>query len=157
MDSPVRLALAEWTISVTNVPLHLLSVEEALMLARARWQNELLFKLWKQQEQIDEWRSHKPWAIVCEVYAKLMALVFRHWLLLLGCWSLPDRSLVKASQAVRTFAPLLTTAWRGLASLSAILERLQAILQRCRSRMNPRKAHHNTYQQLLALDPPQAA
>jgi hypothetical protein len=85
MDSPVRLALAEWTISVTHVPLHLSSVEEALMLARARWQNELLFKLWKQQEQIDEWRSHKPWAIVYEVYAKLMGLVFRHWLLLFGC------------------------------------------------------------------------
>jgi hypothetical protein len=37
------------------------------------------------------------------------------------------------------------------------LERLQAILQSCRSRMNPRKAHFNAYQQLLALDPPQAA
>lgn len=156
MVSKVRLALAEWTIYVTNVPVHLLSLEEALILARARWQIELLFKLWKQQGQIDEWRSHKPWAILCEVYAKLMAMVFQHWLLLLGCWQFPDRSLVKAAQAVRTFAPLLTSALSGLTSLSAVLERLQAILQGCRSRVNPRKAHPNTCQQLLALDPPKA-
>jgi Transposase DDE domain len=157
MPSKVRLALAEWTIYVTNVPVELLSLDEALILARARWQIELLFKLWKQQGQIDEWRSHKPWAILCEVYAKLIAMVFQHWLLLLGCWQLPDRSLVKASQAVRTFAPLLTSALSGLASLSAVLERLQAILQGCRSRINPRKKHPNTYQRLLALDPPKAA
>jgi len=113
--------------------------------------------LWKQQGQIVEWRSHNLWAILCKVYAKLMAMVFQHWLMLLGCWQTPDRSLVKVPQAVRTFAPLLTSALSGLASLSALLERLQAILQGCRSHMNPRKAHPNTYQQLLALDPPKAA
>jgi DDE family transposase len=155
--SKVRLALADWTIYVTNVPIELLSLEEALTLARARWQIELLFKLWKQHGQIDEWRSQKPWAILCEVYAKLIAMVFQHWLLLLGCWQFPDRSLVKASQAVRTFAPLLTSGLSGLAPLSAVLERLQAILQLSRSRINPRKTHPNTYQRLLALDPPKVA
>ena len=142
---------------MTNVPAELLSVEEALVLARARWHIELLFKLWKQHGQIDEWRSQKPWAILCEVYAKLIAMIFQHWLLLLGCWHLPDRSLVKASQAVRTLVPLLTVAWSGLAPLSAVLERLEAILRRCRSRINPRKTHPNTFQRLLALDPPYSA
>ena len=154
MGSPVRPVLAEWTISVTNVPLHFLSLEKALILAPARRRIELLFKLWK---QLDEWRSHNPWAILCEVLAKLVAIVFQHWLLLLGCWQLPDRSLVKVSQAVRTFAPLLTSALSGLASFSAVLERLQAILQGCRSRINPRKSHPNTYPQLLAIDTPKAA
>ncbi|MHB8600222.1 MAG: transposase [Ktedonobacteraceae bacterium] len=148
--SLVRQALADWTIYVTNVPVELLSLEEALVLARDRGPIELLFKLWKQYGQIDEWRSQKPWAILCEVSAKLIAMVFQHWLLLLGCWQLPNRSLVEASQAVRTFAPLL-------ASLSVVLERLQAILQGCRSRINPRKTHPNTYQRLLTLDPPGAA
>jgi hypothetical protein len=35
--SKVRLALADWTIYVTNVPVDLLSLEEALVLARVRW------------------------------------------------------------------------------------------------------------------------
>jgi hypothetical protein len=64
MRSPVRLVLAEWTICVTNVPLRLLSVEKSLILAGTRWQIELLFNLRKQQVQIDEWCSYKPWAIL---------------------------------------------------------------------------------------------
>ncbi|HKF38798.1 MAG TPA: hypothetical protein VKB35_18025 [Ktedonobacteraceae bacterium] len=110
MGSPVRLVLAEWTISMTNVPLDLMSGEEALILVRAWWQIELLFKLWKRQGQIDEWRSHNPWAILREAYAKLIAMVFQHWLLLLGWWQHLDRSLVMVLQSARTFPPLLTSA-----------------------------------------------
>jgi len=46
--SKARLALAGWTLLVTNAPATLISVAEALVLYRARWQIELLFKLWKQ-------------------------------------------------------------------------------------------------------------
>jgi hypothetical protein len=145
----VRLALADWTIYVTNVPVELLSLEEALILARVRWQIELLFKLWKQHGCIDEWRSAKPWAILCEVYAKLIAMVFQHWLLVICCWGYPDRSLVKAAQTIRTFTPLLSSALSGLSPLHDVLERFQYIL-RCGCRVNPRKKHPNTYQRLLA-------
>ncbi|MBI1929081.1 hypothetical protein HYR99_33150 [Candidatus Poribacteria bacterium] len=34
-----------------------------MILARVRWQIELLFKLWKNQGYLDEWRSQKPWRI----------------------------------------------------------------------------------------------
>jgi len=141
---------------MTNVPLDLMSGEEALILVRAWWQIELLFKLWKRQGQIDEWRSHNPWAILREAYAKLIAMAFQHWLLLLGWWQPLDRSLVIVLQLVRTFAPLLTSVLSGLTSLPAVLEGLQAILQRCRSHINPRKAHPSTYQHLLALEAPKA-
>ena len=40
----------------------------------ARWQIELLFKLWKQDALVDEWRSTKPWRILAEVYAKRIAV-----------------------------------------------------------------------------------
>ena len=147
--SKVRLALADWTIYVTNVPGDLLTLEEALVLARTRWQIELLFKLWKQHGYIDEWRSKKPWAILCEVYAKLLAMLFHHWLLVISCWSYPDRSLVKAAQTVRTFVPLLISAFTGEVAYSTVLERFPRILQRgCR--INPRQAHPNTYQEVLA-------
>ena len=101
---PDRLALVEWNVYVTNVPAPMLTLEEALVLARCRWQIELLFKLWKSEGRIDESRSQKPWRILCEVYAKLIGMVVQHWLLLVGCWTHPDRSLVKASRTVRSRA-----------------------------------------------------
>lgn len=61
--SKASLALADWTILITNVPEGLLSLKEALVLIRVRWQVELLFKLWKHHAQVDEWRSHQPWRI----------------------------------------------------------------------------------------------
>jgi len=54
--SQARLG-ADWTIYVTNAPIALMSLREVLVLARARWQIELLFKLWKNQGLIDEWRT----------------------------------------------------------------------------------------------------
>ena len=71
------LALLAWTIVVTSVPVERLSVPEALVLLRARWQIEVLFKVWKSQAAVDEWRSEQPWRILCEVYAKLLGMVIR--------------------------------------------------------------------------------
>ena len=61
--SATRLALAAWTIFVTNVPVERLTLREALVLGRMRWQIELLFKLWKSHGRVDESRSTKPWRI----------------------------------------------------------------------------------------------
>jgi hypothetical protein len=61
------LVLCDWVILLTNVPPKRLSVTEVLVLARARWQIELLFKLWKSYGQVDESRSAKPYRIRCEV------------------------------------------------------------------------------------------
>jgi hypothetical protein len=75
------LYLAGWTILVTNVPRARLSLPEALVLLRLRWQIERLFRLWKEHGQIDEWRSKKPWRILCEVYGKLAAMLIQQWLI----------------------------------------------------------------------------
>ena len=146
--SKKRLALADWTILVTNAPPELLSVEEALVLARARWQIELLFKLWKQHGQIDEWRTQKPWRILCEVYAKMLAMLIQHWLLLVSCWTYPDRSLVKGAQTVRSYVLMLASAMAGFIQMTAVLEVLRRTL--CSGcRMNSRRRKPNTYQLLL--------
>ncbi len=47
VPSPRTLALLTWTIAITTVPAEQLTLAEALVLLRARWQIELLFKLWK--------------------------------------------------------------------------------------------------------------
>lgn len=144
-----RLALAAWTIVITNAPAERLSVEAALVLGRARWQIELLFKLWKSHGHIDESRSEKPWRVLCDVYAKLLAMVVQHWIWLTSVWDYPDRSLVKAAQTVQKYALQLAG---GLWSYQRIVETLET-LARCMAagcRMNPRKKHPNTYQLLEA-------
>ena len=75
--------LADWTILLTDAPAHLLSLQEALVLLRERWQMEMLYKLWKQYGQIDEWRTTNRWRILCGLYAKLIGLLLQHWLILL--------------------------------------------------------------------------
>ncbi len=78
-----------------------------LALLRARWQIELLFKLWKAHGWLDEWSSRQPWALLCEVYAKLIALVVQHWLVLLSCWDDPHHSLSSVAEVVREQVPTL--------------------------------------------------
>ena len=146
--SKARLALAAWTILVTNVPAEQLSVQEALVLARTRWQIELRFKLWKSQGKVDESRSDKPWRVLCEVYAKLVAMVVQHWLFLVGCWEYAERSLPKAAQTVRKHALHLASVFED----AALLQRALGTIQRCLAsgcRMNRRKKAPNSYQLLL--------
>jgi len=148
--SKARIRLCEWTLLITNAPDSVVSLEDALVLAQARWQIEMLFKLWKQYGQIDEWRSHKPYRILCELYAKLVAMIIQHWLLLVSCWSYPDRSLIKAAQTVSSYAVMLTCAMGGLIALDVVIEHIAScIASGCR--MNTRKSHPNSYQLLLNL------
>lgn len=145
--SQARLDLADWTILVTNCPADLLTIQEALVLARLRWQIELLFKLWKSHGQLDSSRSAKPSRILAEVYAKLIGLLIQHWLLLLSCWSRPDRSLVKAASTVRHTVALLIGALGGHFPLCTAIEHIRCTIS-LGCRMNPRRKAPNAYQLL---------
>ena len=81
-----------------------LSPEEAIIIARLRWQIELLFKLWKSHGQLDKSVSEQPWRILCEFYAKLLAMIVQHRFFLTCCWAFPARVLVKATKTVRQHA-----------------------------------------------------
>ncbi|HEY6411787.1 MAG TPA: IS4 family transposase [Ktedonobacteraceae bacterium] len=118
-----RLQLLGWTILITNVPKALLSVDEALVLARCRWQIELCWKLWKQVGKVDTWRSAKPYRILTEIYAKLLGCLISHWLTLLECWQTPNRSLVKARQVMQWMAPVLALGVAGVVSLETMVQR----------------------------------
>jgi hypothetical protein len=144
------VALADWTLLVTNAPPDVLAIREALVLARARWQIELLFKLWKNEGHLDEWRSADPDRILCEVYAKLTALVIQHWILLTGCWCFADRSLTRAAQTVRDHAVGLLLA---LPSRRRLVASLRAIGRGFASgcRISARRRHPSLFQ--LLADP----
>ncbi len=99
--NPLVLEMAQWTIVLTNVPASMLTIEQAFALLRARWQIELLFKLWKQDGLLDQWNGTKPWRVLCEVYAKLLAMGVQHWFVLLACWDDPHRSLFSVAEVLR--------------------------------------------------------
>lgn len=61
------LALVDWTRAITTVPCAQLTLPDALVLLRARWQIERLFKLWKSHGPVATWRRQQPWRILCEV------------------------------------------------------------------------------------------
>lgn len=153
--SRAKLALCDWSVFVTNVPVEWLTVEEALVLARARWQIELLFKLWKSHGRIDRSRSAQPWRVLGEVYAKLLAMVVQHWVLLVSCWRYPDRSLTKAARTIQRYAPALASTFALPAQLGATLATIQRCVQAgCRT--GKRKQRPPTYHLLLQLtaEPP---
>ena len=147
------LDLCQWTIVLTNIPQEELSVQEALVLLRLRWQVELLFKLWKQVGGADESRSAQPWHVLCDIYAKLVGLLISHWLMIVGCWQVPSRSMVKATKAIQSDIVLIARALAGKGDLMDVLNEIIEGLEDCR--MDSRRTAPNTYQ--LMSPPPSSA
>jgi hypothetical protein len=151
--SDKALELASWVVLGCSIPHEMLSLDEAFVLMRTRWQIELIFKLWKSHGCIDEWRTENPWRILCEVYAKLIVMLIQHWILLAGCWEYPDRSLFKAVKTIQKHAMNLACAFAS-GCAGRLYEALKTI-KRCLSagcRINKRRKNPGTYQLLLASD-----
>ncbi|HCI78941.1 MAG TPA: IS4 family transposase [Ktedonobacter sp.] len=137
--------LAGWTLVLTTASADLLTVSEAMIVVRLRWQIELLFKLWKQDGLLDEWRTQKRERILCEIYGKFIGLLVLHWLLIVGCWHQPHRSLPKAAKAVRSRAILLAVALSGGMLLREATRRIQRATARG-SQVNHRRKAPTTSQ-----------
>jgi hypothetical protein len=148
--SEERLRLAGWTILITDAPPELLTIEEALVVMRARWQIEKLFDLWKRYGHLDKSRSKKPWRMLCEVYAKLIGLIIGHWVILAGSWRKAERSLVKAARTVRQRSLSLAEELDNPKRLRRTLESIARCLQ-AGCRVDKRRKQPGTAQQLLAL------
>jgi IS4 transposase len=99
--SAEKWALLAWTIYLTNAPPTVLSAQEVVEVAGLRWQIEILFKLWKSEMELDAWRSTNPWRILCEIYAKLIAAIIQHWLLLIGKGHDLHKSLLQMSRTIQ--------------------------------------------------------
>jgi hypothetical protein len=144
--NPEVLQRAKWTMVITNVPAHLLTISEVIVLQRSRWQIERLFRLWKDGGKSDEWRGRTSWRILCEIYAKVIAMLIQHWLLVIGTWHDPYRSLVKAAKLVRQSALELLSALAGELSWQRVTSRLLRAMQACRLH---RRLKHPGHPQLL--------
>jgi len=144
------LALLAWNLFVTNVPTDQLPPHDVGLLYRVRWQIELIFKVWKSEAWLDrvgEWRRARIW---CELYAKLIGLVFTQlWFAPLR-WDKDELSLTKAYQSVQRHALRLAQSLTNQADLSHWLERLQTAWRKfgCKDK---RKTQPSTLEQLRRL------
>jgi hypothetical protein len=141
------LELAQWTLLLTNLPQELLSIPEALVLVRVRWQIELLFKRWKSLFKIDEWRSTDIWRILTELYAKLLGAVIQQWILLTGMTQISHPSFWTLALVVRKFATSLAIVLHDFSQLIHVLSLINHhFLAHCR--LGTRRARPSLYQLL---------
>lgn len=86
---PTEAALkaCEWTFLITNVPEEELSVKEVIVLYRARWQIELLFKRWKSIGLIDVLSGKNDVEVMVRFWTKLCAALIQHWLTIMVAWN----------------------------------------------------------------------
>lgn len=125
--SQEALNACDWMFLVTNVPEEKLSFKEAIVLYRARWQIELLFKRWKSIGLIATLTGKNDTAIMVRFWARLCASVIQHWLTVLCSWR-PDLliSFARVAKSIRTIVSQIAMALSKDGSV-ALLER---ILQR---------------------------
>ena len=128
VPSASRLAWCEWTILVTNVPEEKLTPAEAMVLYRARWQVELLFKRWKSQDLVEALTGSTAERQMAGVWARLLAALVQHWLVLASVWGDPTKSLSKACEAVRAFAVRLAASLDRTVELERVLTDLARAL-----------------------------
>lgn len=144
--------LSHWLLLVTSLSAAELPLADAFVLYRLRWQVELLFKRWKSLGQVDTWRSARPERILCELYAKLLAALLTHWLLVVSGWQRADKSLWQQTQAIQGRALALLSGLRyGRTRLRQELRLLAEVLTPCR--ITARQRHPPAYQRLHALAP----
>jgi hypothetical protein len=131
--SAERLAWCDWTILVTNVPVEMLTPEEAVVLYRARWQVELLFKRWKSQDLVAVLRGSTEVRQMVGVWSRLLAALVQHWLVIASVWGDPTKSLSKVCEAIRGFVGRLAADLDQLPELERVLDDLcEVVAKTCR-------------------------
>lgn len=123
--SAAYLELLGWNLFVTNGPAADLTWRAVVVLYRARWQVELLFKLWKSDNGLARCRAGAaPPERLALFYAKLLAVVVQHWLRLATAWPVPDRSLRRAARRLRDWLVLVLRVLDDPGPLAQLLEQL---------------------------------
>jgi len=128
--SAERLAWCDWTILVTSVAAEKLTPPEAVVLYRARWQIELLFKRWKSQDLVAVLSGSTAVEQMVGVWSRLLAALVQHWLVVTSAWGDARRSWVKVSEAVRAFVVRLLSALDDAAALGKVLSDLCRVVSK---------------------------
>lgn len=137
-----QLVLCDWFVLVTNLPRTRLTLAEALVLYRVRWQIELVFRGHKSDGGLDWSRAVRGTPRLVELWAKWLARVFEHWVLLRHGGPLSHQSWRTRLRHLRLDVPQLAAAIyhrlpRLVQTLTTILARLSRLPRKPRRRKHP--------------------
>ena len=76
--SKTLLRLAGWNLYITTIEPNPLTPKQITRIASIRWQIELIFKCFKSVSKLSTSPSQKPYRILSEIYAKLIAVLIQH-------------------------------------------------------------------------------
>jgi hypothetical protein len=137
-----RLAACDWNFLATNLAVEQLSVQEAIVLYRSRWQIELLFKRWKTYCQIDLMDGRTDTISMARFWVRLCGALLQQWLVILAGW-FENSSLSFAKIAKRLanwmdeLASCLVSHSRLCEYLAKIRNRVLPICKRTKRRKKP--------------------
>jgi len=148
--SEAQRMLCGWTVMLTDLTdADRFTAEQLWILYRVRWQVELLFKRWKSGGGLGKSRGRIGPRVLCELLAKLVGALIKHWGTLLRGGPLCAVSPVRAAARVKWWAVRLAEAI-GTGAVEAVvrvLERLKADLDRLPKR--PKRKRKTTRQTLF--------
>jgi hypothetical protein len=143
--------MCDWTMLITTVPEMLLTGREAIVLYRARWQIELLFKRWKSQGLVADLSGTTEVRQMVRLWSRLIAALAQHWLVV-GCtWNDPCRSLSKACEVVRKFIGAIVNHLDQRDQLQIVLGQLCAVVAKT-CRRNKKRGKPGTLDLLNHID-----
>ncbi len=146
--SQAYLDAQDWTIFITNCGPELLTWKEVVVLYRARWQIELLFKLWKSHNRIAARETNAtPERQMAVLYAKLIGVIVQHWILLTTVWNDCRRSLRRAAAILRKWIAMFIDALGEFERICKLLTRLGKALPKP-AQVNKRRKHPSLSQLL---------
>ena len=146
--SEASLAACDWELLVTNLDEKQLSFKEAIVLYRARWQIELLFKRWKSYCQIDLLDGHNDIVKLTRLWARLCGAVIQHWLIVATGWSPALQvSFAKVAKLIPHIISELASNINNIDRLKAVIEKLQR-QAKIGCKQNKRKKKPGTFELL---------
>ncbi len=152
--SKERLKRAEWYIFITNVDATRLSVEQIAAIVRIRWQVELMFKCFKSVGSVNKSRREKPYSILCEVYAKLITQLLRHWIMIASGWRCIHHNIIKTARLINLYARQITISFgKSKTALRKTLEEIKRTLLKSEKRIR-NQGKNTTLEHLQRVENP---
>jgi hypothetical protein len=138
--SQASLAACDWEFLVTNLSDEQLSVKEAIVLYRSRWQIELLFKRWKSHCEIDRMDGRNAVMKMTRLWVRLCGAVVQHWLTVAVGWSATETiSFAKLAKLISDIASELASNLKSIESTKVVITKLIKQAKICCQRTKRKK------------------